>query len=104
MDKRLRYLNKRPMAKGRTAPPPKTLRVRITGGRLDLEQLSEAISKAIARLQDHEVSFAEDCALTLAPLGGRGERMALKDGQGREVEVIEIHVPAAAGFDKASAA
>jgi len=83
--------------------PAKSLRIKIVG-RHDLEQLSFALQRAIARLQDEDVRYVENVSVYLTPLNGSGDRMMLKDAKGKLLETLEIHVPVSARFLRATAA
>ncbi len=52
----------------------------------------------IARLEEQGVDSVEDCALYLTPLTIGGDRMILKDAQGKPLEAIEISLPVFARF------
>jgi len=81
--------------------PPKNLRIRLNG-RHDLEEMSLLLQKVNARLQDQGVRSVENCALYLAPLNPQGERMELLDQDGERLEAIEISLPVADKFIKAT--
>ena len=83
--------------------PVKSLRIKIVG-RHDLEQLSFALQRAIARLQDEDVCYVENVSVYLAPLNGSSDRMMMKDAKGQPLETLEIHVPVSARFSRATAA
>jgi hypothetical protein len=85
------------------AAPVKNIRIK-TAGRHDLEQLSFALQRAIAGLQDQDVYSVESVSVYLAPLNQSGDRMTLMDARGKPVEVIEIRLPVTARFSRATAA
>lgn len=64
-------------------------RVKIDG-RHDLEQLSFALQKMIALLQEQHVHSVQFCSVYFTPLDRQGERKHLFDEKGRPVEMIEI--------------
>jgi hypothetical protein len=69
-------------ARAAAASPPRNVRIEIRG-RYDQEDLSQLFQRIIARLEDQGGLSVEDCALYLAPLARGGDRMALKNGQGK---------------------
>lgn len=80
---RIRY------AKQPKAAPRQTERVTAKlGGPHDLERFSLELQKLIARLQELNAQGVGNCALYFTPLNGSGEPIALKDEQGRAVEIL----------------
>ena len=79
----------------------KNLRVKLHG-RNELEQISFLLQQLIAKLQDQDVHSIENCSLYLTPLNAKGERMLLKDQNGKPLETIEITLPVSARFIKAA--
>ncbi len=67
----------------------KNIRVKING-KHDLEQLSFALQKMIARLQEQNVQGVRFCSVYFEPLDKQGDRKNLTDDKGRPVEIIEI--------------
>jgi hypothetical protein len=84
--------------RGRAA---RDLRIRLNG-RLDLEEFAYMLQRALARLQDQGVTSVEGCAIFLTPLTRGGSPASLVDANDNPLTSLELTLPAADRFAKAS--
>lgn len=105
-DKRLKYLNKGKRAGDQSGRQrPKSVRIKITSnGRLSFEDLTAALHKGLGKLEGYGAAGVEHCALYVSPRSAEGSPVVLRDQQGREVQEIDIYIPVAPRFAKATAA
>ncbi len=74
--------------------PSADLQINI-GGRHTLEQFSRELSRAVARLQEHEVHGVQRVRIRLETLDEKGETIAAYSESGKPVQLIQIpDVPA----------
>ena len=77
--------------KSHKAQPPATADLQINiNGRHTLEQFSLELSRAVARLQEHEVFGVQRVRIRLETLDEKGETMAAYSEDGKPVQLIQI--------------
>lgn len=90
---------KRQVARSRLPELPRTVNAQMFG-RNDLEEVSRLFETLIARLQDEGVARLENLRVSFDPLGRDGASVAIREN-GKPVDLLKIHLPAALRFGKA---